>query len=110
VTGWLWTAGFTAIAIAHVIAASRGKVAVSVMLLLAGAVYLVANAAWNVARGDLVGAGLNVMSAVLWWWWWRRNGKGRDRAAKLIGAKARALRDRLVARQREAAQPAGGAR
>lgn len=50
------------------------------------------------------------------WFWWRHRG-GQDRAAKLLGAKSRAIRDALVRRAREASHPApllrpslGGAR
>jgi hypothetical protein len=43
----------------------------------------------------------------LWslWQWWRRGG-GRDRAARAVGAKSRALVDALVRRVREAGHPA----
>jgi uncharacterized membrane protein YfcA len=36
-------------------------------------------------------------------WWWKR--KDRKRAASLVGAKSRALRDALVRRAREVARP-----
>lgn len=52
---------------------------------------------------------------VLALWWWHSRRKGRKRAASLLGAKSRALRDALVKRARELARPRavlapGGAR
>lgn len=44
------------------------------------------------------------MATVLAWLWWRRR-KRRKRARDALGAKSRALRDALVRRTREAAQP-----
>lgn len=43
-------------------------------------------------------------AAVLAWLWWHRR-KRRKRARGALGAKSRALRDALVRRTREAAQP-----
>jgi hypothetical protein len=59
----------------------------------------VASRAWLLAVGAVVSA----VIAVILYWWWRR--KDRKRAASLIGAKSRALRDALVRRARETAKP-----
>ena len=47
-----------------------------------------------------------VVIGVIAWQWWRR-GRGK-RAAKILGAKSRALRDALVRKVRESARPRPG--
>jgi hypothetical protein len=53
----------------------------------------------NVFRHDQVGIGLNVLMGSYWWhrFWKNKPPKMRDKAANLIGAKAKAIRDKLVA-------------
>ena len=68
-----------------------------------------ASAAWDIGVGLIAGLWLplavsaaNLILAV--WLYWRHR-KRKDRAAKLAGAKSRALLASLVRRAREAAQP-----
>lgn len=59
----------------------------------------------GVLDGDWFVVITNAATAVIWLWLWdhtRRNGK---RAVKSLGAKSRAIRDAIVRKAREAAQP-----
>ena len=49
-----------------------------------------------------LGSAVSIAVAVCWWWFNRRR---RDRAKALLGAKSKALRDALVAKQREVTKP-----
>ena len=67
------------------------------------------NAAFLTVAGLATGlwlpaAGSAASAAIGAWLWWRRR-KRRDRAAGVIGAKSRALRDAIVAKLREVARP-----
>jgi hypothetical protein len=72
---------------------------------LAAVAWVVGRAAWWAAHRQWAAALAEIVAGVIWFSIWRRNRKGRDRAAKLVGGKARAIRDKLLRRQREAARP-----
>lgn len=71
---------------------------------------------WYGVAGN-VGAAVSALAAARWldlagyvacaalWALWARRRRGKRRAAKSLGAKSRALRDALVRRAREVAQP-----
>ena len=54
---------------------------------------------WSILDGDHVGTAFNALYASYWWrvFWKNKPPRMRDKVAKLIGAKARAVRDKLVA-------------
>lgn len=77
-----------------VVAASRAE---RPRLCLWWALAAAGSVAWALAAGDwgdLPAPALSGALALLLWWWSRR--KGRKRAAKPLGAKARALREKLT--------------
>jgi hypothetical protein len=63
--------------------------------------------AYDSFHGDIPGAAAAGASvAVAAWLWWKSSSRGkRKRAAALLGAKSRALRDALVRKAREAGTP-----
>lgn len=76
------------------------------MLLVAGDAWLFVQA---VRSGDtpvaVVLAGLTAVTLMVLWMYWRRWRKGKRRLRDALGAKSRALRDALVRKSRESAQP-----
>lgn len=76
------------------------------MLLVAGDAWLFVQA---VRSGDtpvaVVLTGLTVVTLMVLWMYWQRWRKGKRRLRDALGAKSRALRDALVRKSRESAQP-----
>lgn len=60
---------------------------------------------YGVFQGNQVSVAINVLVASYWWrvFWKNRPRGGRDKVAKLIGAKAKAIKDKIVAAMPKAA-------
>ena len=76
------------------------------VLVLAGDIWMFVQA---VRSGDtpvaVVEAGLTVVTLMVLWMYWQRWRKGKRKLRDALGAKSRALRDALVRKTRESAQP-----
>lgn len=86
-------------------AAKTDRPALSNMLILVAAIWEVSRAAYWASRHDWFLVAEDLLFAALMYWLWNRDRKNRRRAAQWLGAKSRALRDKLVHSQREATHP-----
>lgn len=79
--------------------------ALSNVLILVAAIWEVTRAAYWAAHHDWFLVVEDLLFAALMYWIWNRDRKNRRRAAQWLGAKSRALRDKLTHTQREATHP-----